>query len=67
MGNGHLNCQGILKRKHVLTQRTEESSIDNFISSTELAKNVTGMIIDVDQKNTLTRITKTKAGVVIKK
>ena len=46
---------------------TEESTIDHIIMSTELASNVTNILVDEEQKYALTRITKTKHGVVVKR
>ena len=67
VGNSHVKCQGVITRRRVTTHRTEESTIDYIIMSAELATNVTSILIVEDQKYALTRITKTKSGVVIKR
>ena len=67
MGNAHVKCQGVITRKRVMAYITEESTIDHIIMSTELASNVTNILVDEEQKYALTRITKTKHGVVVKR
>ena len=67
VGNGHVKCNGVIKKKRITTLRTEESTIDHVLMSEDLAKNVTNILIDEEQKYALTRITQTKTGVVIKR
>ena len=67
VGNGHLKCKGVITRKRVTTRSTEESSIDMIILSQELANYVQNILVDEQQNHSLTRITQTKAGVIVKK
>ena len=67
VGNGHKKCKGVITRKRVTTRSTEESTIDLIILSQRLATNVENILVDEQQKHSLTRITKTKAEVVVKK
>ena len=67
VGNGLMQSKGVITRKRVTTRSTEESSIDLIIMSQGLATNVKNILVDEEQKHSLTRITQTKTGVVVKK
>jgi hypothetical protein len=53
VGNGHVLCQGVVTRKRVLTNRTEESTIDLVLMSRKMAKYIKSMIIDEEQNYAL--------------
>ena len=67
VGNGHVNAKGVITRKRVLTNSTQESTIDLVLLSSQLGKCIKEIVIDEDQDNGLYRITKTKTGTVTKK
>ena len=66
MANGLVVCQGTITRKRVTTQRTEESAISFVLISEDLASKIERVVIDEERNNVLTRITKTKNGIVTK-
>ena len=67
VGNGHVLCHGVVTRKRVLTNRTEESTIDLVLMSRKMSIFIKSMIVDEEQNFALFRITETKNGVVVKK
>ena len=66
VANGLVVCQGTITRKRVTTQRTEESAISFVLLSEDLASKIESVLIDEERNNVLTRITKTKKGIVTK-
>ena len=62
-----MNTKGVITRKHVLTNSTQESTIDLVLLSSQLGKCIKEIVIDENQDNGLCRITKTKTGTVTKK
>ena len=63
---GSNKCQGVITRKRVTKNRTEQSVIDILLFSSDLSKHFVSMHIDKDKKHVLTRCTKTKKGVRVK-
>ena len=66
VANGSTKCTGRITRKRVTKDRTEESSIDLVIISTDLDSQFKSLIIDEERKHVLTKIRKTKNGTVKK-
>ena len=64
IGNSMKQCQGLITRKRVTKNATEESIIDFVIFSDDLKNEVESIVIDDERKHVLTRLTKTKKGVV---
>ena len=62
VANGLVVCQGLIARKRVTTQRTEESVISFVLLSEDLVETVEAVIIDDKREHVLSRITKTKNG-----
>ena len=59
--------KGVVTRKRVTSNRTEESVIDLVLVSSELGQLTKSVQVDEEHKYALTRITKTKKGVVTKR
>ena len=66
VANGLVVCQGTITQKRVTTQRTEESAISFVLISEDLVSKIENVVIDEERNNVLTRITKTKKGIVTK-
>ena len=66
VANGSTKCTGRVTRKRVTKDRTEESSIDLVIFSTDLNSQFRSLLIDEERKHVLTKIRKTKNGTVKK-
>ena len=66
VGNGHMKAKGVITRKRVLTNRTDESTIDLVLLSNQLAGYIKEIIIDEEQDYGLCRITKTRTGTEVK-
>ena len=64
VGNSMDKCKGLVTRRRVTKNTTEESVIDFVIMSRDLANEVESIIIDDERKHVLTKITKTKKGVI---
>ena len=62
VANGLGVCEGVITRKRVTTQRTEESAISFVLVSEDLIDKVEAVIINEKREHVLTRITKTKDG-----
>ena len=50
MANGLGVCQGTITRKHVTTQRTEESAISFVLVSKDLVDKIDSVVIDEKKK-----------------
>ena len=66
VANGHVKCEGVITRKRVTTERTEESAISFVLLSEDLVDKIESVKIDEKREHVLTRITETKDGNVIK-
>ena len=66
VANGSTKCSGHVTRRRVTTKRTEESSIDVVLFSTDLTNDFKSLLIDEERKHVLTKIRKTKKGTVKK-
>ena len=66
VGNGSDKCQGVITRKRVTKNRTEQSVIDIILFSSHLSKHFVSMHIDEEKKHVLTRCSKTKKGIKVK-
>ena len=64
LGNNMDVCQGLITRQRITKHTIEKSIIDFVIISEDLKKDVKAIIIDDERKHVLTRMTKTKKGVV---
>ena len=62
VANGLMVCKGVITRKRITTQRTEESAISFVLVSDDLVDKVEAIVIDEKREHVLTRITKTKDG-----
>ena len=63
VANGLEICEGVITRKKVRRDRTEESVIDFVIVSEDMVPDIKAIVIDEERKHVLTRVTKAK-GVV---
>ena len=64
VGNGlKTKCTGLITRKRVTKEATEESVIDFVIVSSDIEDSIESINIDEERNHVLTRYTKTKAGV----
>ena len=66
VANGANDCVGLITRQRSTTNRTERSCIDLVIFSSDLMKHFKHLLVDESRKHVLTRITKSKKGVVKK-
>ena len=64
VGNSLKQCEGIVTRKRVTINSIEESIIDFVILSEDLLTEVKSIKIDDEREHVLTKISKTKKGVV---
>ena len=64
IGNSSGKCKGLVTRRRVTKHGTEESVIDFVIMSEELERELESIEIDDERDHILTRITKTKKGVI---
>ena len=64
IGNSMDQCKGIVTRQRVTKTTKEESVIDFVLLSEDLKNEVESIVIDEERKHVLTRITKTKKGIV---
>ena len=62
VANGLRVCEGVITRKRVTTQRTEESAIRFVLVSEDLIDKIEAVSIDEKREHVLTRISKTKDG-----
>ena len=58
--NGSQKCKGLITRKRVTTQRTEESSIDLVITSSDMADHLVSLEVDDERKHVITKLTRNK-------
>jgi hypothetical protein len=63
IGNSLKQCTGLVTRKRVTKNGTEESIIDFVLMSDDLENEIESIIIDDKREHVLTRISKTKKGV----
>ena len=67
MTNGVSNkARGLITRRRETTESVEESIIDHLIISNDLVGDFESLCVDEDRKHVLTKITKTKNGVITK-
>ena len=59
-------CVGVITRKRVTVDGTEESIIDHQIISEDLKDELESLLVDEERNHVLTKTTKTKNGVVKK-
>ena len=64
LGNSLDQCEGVITRKRVTKNGTEESVIDFVIMSSDLKREVESIRIDEEREHVLTKIVKTKKGIV---
>ena len=64
--NGSRKCKGNITRKRTTKNRVEESVIDIVLISSDMIGNLESLVIDEDRKHVLTKIKKTKKGVIKK-
>ena len=64
LGNSMDVCKGLITRKRTTKTAIEESIIDFVILSDDLRNEIESIIIDDEREHVLTRITKTKKGIV---
>ena len=64
--NGLEVCKGLITRERSTVDNIEKSIIDFVIVSQDLVKSIKSMMIDDDRKYVLTKLTKTKKGLVKK-
>ena len=64
LGNSMDVCKGLVTRKRTTKTAIEESIIDFVIFSEDIEKEVKSILIDDERNHVLTRITKTKKGIV---
>ena len=62
VANSSQKCSGLITRKRVTTVRTEESSIDLVITSSDMIDNLVSLQIDDARNHVLTKLTTTKEG-----
>ena len=63
VGNALKQCQGVITRRRVTKDRTEESTIDFIIFSEDLVNEIETVVIDDKREHVLTKIIKNKKGV----
>ena len=66
VANSYNKCTGLITRRRVTTHRIEESCIDVVLFSSDLQQHFTSMVIDEKRKHVLTKISKTKKGIIKK-
>ena len=59
-------ARGLITRRRETTQSVEESIIDHLLISNDLNDDFDSLIVDEERKHVLTKITKTKNGVITK-
>ena len=64
LGNNMEQCKGVITRRRVTKSAIEESIIDFVLLSADMKREIESIIIDDERNHVLTRITKTKKGVV---
>ena len=64
IGNSMNQCTGLVTRKRITKNATEESIIDFILFSDDLKDEVEAIVIDDERKNVLTELSKTKNGVI---
>ena len=64
LGNSLEQCSGLVTRKRITINGTEESVIDFVIMSDDLKHAVESIVIDEEREHVLTKLTKTKKGMV---
>ena len=57
-------CEGLITRKRVTVDKTEQSIIDHVIISDDLKSLLVSLNIDEDREHVLEKVTKTKRGIV---
>ena len=63
IGNSMKQCKGLITRKRITKNGTEESIIDFILFSDDLKNDIEAIVIDDERKNVLTKLSKTKNGV----
>ena len=63
VGNNINQCKGVITRKRVTKDNTEESIIDFVLVSEDMIDEVESIVIDEERTHVLTRLTKTKRGI----
>ena len=58
-------CSGVITRKRVTIDNTEESAIDFVILSNDMVESLESLYIDEERKHVLTKYTKSKSGTKI--
>ena len=66
VANGTEKCTGTVTRRRATKFRTEESCIDIVMFSSDMSSHFKSLYIDEQKKHVLTRISKTKKGIVHK-
>ena len=66
VANGSEKCTGTVTRRRATKFRTEESCIDIVMFSSDMSSHFKSLYIDEQKKHVLTRISKTKKGIVHK-
>ena len=64
--NGSKKCKGNITRKRTTKNRVEESIIDIVLVSSDLIGHIESLEIDEDRRHVLTKIRKTKKGIIKK-
>ena len=59
VANGSEKCSGLITRKRVTIERTEESSIDLVITSSDMVDDFVSLKVDDERKHVLTKLTRT--------
>ena len=60
IGNSMKQCEGLITRRRVTKDKTEESTIDFILSSGDIVNHVEKIVIDEKREHVLTKLTKTK-------
>ena len=64
--NGSRKCQGNITRKRTTKNTVEESVVDVVLKSSDLIENFESLVVDEDRRHVLTKIRKTKRGIIKK-
>ena len=63
IGNSMKQCEGLITRRRVTKDKTEESTIDFILFSGDIVNHVEKIVIDENREHVLTKLAKTKNGV----
>ena len=66
VANSSAKCTGLITRRQVTRNRTEESCIDVLLYSSDLQKFFTSLLVDEERKYVLTKVRKTKKWIIKK-